>query len=257
MKKTWAGSLVGVGLLVAGAVIPAVPASAGGHDFKTSSAKSIVTFSGIDIAKDAFYSYNGIVVALNRDLGKDGFLVKAYGAYGTYEYDSNRPIDGTGLQGDLMLGYKVGLGRMYGAAWMGVDVQDYDLDPNDPTSRVRGTEVGFKVGADLETNAGSGPFYLGLSGIYSTAFDTYWTRGRVGYDFGRFIVGPEGVLMGNDGYDAKRVGGFAKFDMPIFPATPMNVTISAGHQFVDDDNGSASTGGGDGAYGSLGVVFVF
>jgi hypothetical protein len=243
------------GVLIAGLAAQSASGHAGSHGYKGSSAKSIVTFSGIDIAKDAFYSYSGIVVALNRDLGKDGFLVKAYGAYGTYEYDSNVRIEGTGLQGDLMLGYKLGLGRMYGAAWMGVDVQDYDLDPNDPTSRVRGSEVGFKVGADLETNAGSGPMYLGLSGIYSTAFDTYWTRARVGYDFGRFIVGPEGVLMGNEGYDATRIGGFVKFDMPLLPATPTNVTLSAGHQ--DVDGGSGSTGGGDGAYGSLGLVFVF
>ena len=81
--------------------------------------------------------------------------------------------------------------------------------PNDPGNSVNGSEVGLRIGGDIRM---AGPqHYFTLEGYYSTAFDTYWSRVRAGMNLGRVIVGPEAGAMGNDGYDAQRIGGFAMF----------------------------------------------
>ena len=102
--------------------------------------------------------------------------------------------------------------------------------------------------------------YFSLEGYYSTAFDTYWSRARVGMNLGRFIIGPEAGADGNEGYDAQRLGAFAMFKLDMFGTrNPAELTIHGGYQFVDDDNGSsvASTSGGEGAYAGFNLSFAF
>src|SRR5688572_30951769 len=73
--------------------------------------KAWVLFSGFDMVTDASYSFQGLVVALNRDIGRDGFVLRLYGSHVDYEYDTpavpNGVVDGDGWQGDAMIGYKV------------------------------------------------------------------------------------------------------------------------------------------------------
>ncbi len=225
----------------------------------TSAAKSIVLFSGYDAAPDSSYMYQGAVLALNRDIGRDGVLLRAYGSHGDYEYGSGvTRTDGDSWQGDAMIGYKVGLGHAWAAAYVGIEYQKHQLTPDDLTNAVRGTEVGFKVAADIASLRTEGPIYFSLSGSYSTAFDSYWARGRVGMNMHRITVGPEVAALGNAGFDATRVGGFLTFDLPITPSLPLEITLSAGHQFVGG-SGSTTTGsgGGEGTYVGVSVSSVF
>lgn len=223
------------------------------------SPKSTVTFSGSDWSKDASYFYSGVIFALNRDLGRDGVVLRGFAGVPMYEYDSaSAPggiVDGDGIQGDLMVGYLWHRDRVTFSAYVGVDYQNYDLTPDDLSSSVRGSEVGFKAAADLASPYDS-PFYFNLHGSYSTAFDTYWTRGRIGYNAGRFVIGPEVIAMGNDGFDARRVGGFATLRFELSPAISSEITGYVGHQFVDDD-GDESSRGGEGTYGGVGFSLVF
>jgi hypothetical protein len=157
-----------------------------------------------------------------------------------------------------MLGY---LWVRPGAAvglYIGADYHDHDLTPNDVSNSVRGDEMGLRVGGDVRLY---GPqHYFSLEGYYSTAFDTYWSRARVGMNLGRFIIGPEAGADGNEGYDAQRLGAFAMFKLDMFGTrNPAELTIHGGYQFVDDDNGSsvASTSGGEGAYAGFNLSFAF
>ncbi|HWV81646.1 MAG TPA: cellulose biosynthesis protein BcsS [Hyphomicrobiaceae bacterium] len=255
---------VAVGLATA----TATPTLAG--DYKGGSMKDggfvdqptwIATYTGADFAKDSFYSYSGAVISLQRDLSRSGFVFQGFAGYGSYEYDSTVPggkVDGDVTQLAAMLGY---LWVRQGAAvglYIGADYHDHDLTPNDPTNSVRGDEVGFRVGGDIRLY---GPqHYFSLEGYYSTAFDTYWSRARVGMNLGRFIIGPEASADGNDGYDAQRLGAFAMFKLDIFgPRNPAELTIHGGYQFVDDDNNSfrASSSGGEGAYAGFNLSFAF
>ncbi len=222
--------------------------------------KSTVSYSGSGWSKDSSYFYSGVLFALNGDLGKDGFLLRGFAGVPMYEYDSaSAPggvVDGDGLQGDLMIGYMWHREHMTFSGYVGVEYQDYDLTPNDPTADINGSEVGFKVAADL-SSAYASPFYFNLHGSYSTAFDSYWTRARIGYNSGRFVIGPEVIAMGNEGFEARRLGGFATVRFELTPALTSEVSVNVGHQFVDEDKGHSSTQGGDGTYAGIGLSLVF
>lgn len=238
----------------AGALALITPASAGdkGGDQPIRG----VVFSGVDTVVGSTYYYDGLIVAFNGDLSRDGFLFRAYGA--RVDYDRS-PGDGRGLQGDVMLGYKFSRGAMWGSIFVGVDFQDFRLRPDDPTDEVRGSEVGVKVAGDISTAYGS-PIYAALAGSYSSAFDTYWARARVGLHRDKLTWGPEAIVMGNVGFDAQRVGGFITIhDISVFRFRPFDITVSAGHQF--NDNASTGfgggSGGGEGTYGAISFSMVF
>jgi len=221
--------------------------------------KSTVTFSGADWSNRASYFYSGAIYALNRDLGRDGVVLRGFAGVPQYEYRKDDVIggwvDGDGVQGDLMIGYMWQREHVTFSTYVGIDYQKYDLTPDDPSSKVNGTEVGFKVAADL-ASAYEAPLYWNLHGSYSTAFNSYWTRARVGYNSGRFIIGPEAIAMGNDGFDAHRVGGFATIRIPLSSAVTGEISGHLGYQFVDKDKGSNSSGG-EGTHGGIGFALVF
>ena len=223
--------------------------------------KAWVLFSGFDMVTDASYSFQGLVVALNRDIGRDGFVLRLYGSHVDYEYDTpavpNGVVDGDGWQGDAMIGYKVTRGNIWAAAFIGVDYQDHDLTPDDLANPVRGSEVGFKIAADIASLRYGSPLYFSLGGNYSTAFDSYWARARVGLNQGHMTFGPEAITMGSDSFDAQRLGAFVMFDVSLVPSMPIEVTLSGGYQFLDDGNGGSFGGGGEGVYGDIVFTTVF
>lgn len=221
-------------------------------------ATSTVVFSGIDFSKDSYAGWTGLIVSLDRDLSKSGFMFRAVGVHAGYEYDTTfgaTPvvIDGDAWIGDVMIGYQAVHPALRAAVYVGIEYQDHDLTPDDPSNRVNGDEAGFKVVGELESPWDS-PFYFGLIGAYSTAYDTYWTRGRLGLRHDGLLFGVEGSASGNDGYDNQRLGGFFEFPVPMGPLTGY-VSLHGGYQFADE--GEAGLGGGRGAYGGVGYSFSF
>jgi hypothetical protein len=149
-----------------------------------------------------------------------------------------------------MIGYQVMRRDLRIAGYVGVEHQDHHLSPFDPTNSVSGGETGFKLAGDI-TLGNTQPWYFNLMGSYSTAFDSYWSRLRVGYKFGRFTIGPEGLLSGNKNFDAQRLGAFLGMRLE---GTPVEVTISGGYHFNDKDGMFASK---DGGYASVNIGFAF
>jgi Cellulose biosynthesis protein BcsS len=209
-----------------------------------------VWFSGVDLVKDSRYYYDGIIVALNGDLGRDGFFVRAYGSLDNFD---RNPGDGRQWQGDVALGYMFSRNKIDFDIYAGVDYQNVRLRPDDPTAEVRGTEWDFKIGAGIETEKEL-PYYFRLEGNYSTAFNSYWARARVGLRRDRFTFGPEASVVGDEDFDAQRVGGFVMFDLQLPRFRPVEVTVSAGHQFVSGGENGGATGGIGGSSGTYGLV---
>ena len=221
-------------------------------------------WSEFDVVSDAHFFESGAIVALNRDLSRAGFVVYLSGGTGDYEYDSSTAPGGT-VDADLtildaLLGYQVFTANTRFAAYAGVDWQDHDLTPKDPSNPVSGSEAGFIVRGEIETLEAS-PFYLSLEGFYSTAYDTYWARVRPGYRFGNTIIGPEGVFSGVDesDYNAQRLGGFVSLPIEIKTNVAFYVTAAAGYEWVDQGGGEFGGIGGsnDSAYGTLTVATSF
>ena len=220
----------------------------------------LVIVSGIEVADQAYETYTGLFYAFNGDLDREGFVLRVLGSFGDFEYHvEGKKIDADYWQGDVMLGYQWVRGGIDIGAYIGVDYQDYDLTLDDITSDLRGDEFGFKVALDLESNGNdNSPIYLAIYGDYSTAFDSYHALARIGYNFGRFTLGPEVWLLGDDSGDAQRLGGFLKFDLPELGTVSGELLLSAGYQFVDDsDNDMSGNFGEEGAYATINFKTAF
>ena len=201
---------------LASAALLALPATAGGFDFGARNATWAVSYSGTDFAKDSNYSYAGLLMSTKRDLSKSGIMLHGGVGYGSYDY-ANPSVVGGVVDGDVvqlfgMVGYMfVRDGGSLGV-YVGADYQDHDLSPADPSNQISGGEFGFKVAGDVRHV--SDRHYMTLEGTYSTAFDTYWSRARVGLTVNRVTFGPEGLALGNSSFDAQRVGGFGLQHQP-------------------------------------------
>ena len=212
---------------------------------------STAVFFGDDVGPNSQVLYAGAVLALNGDLTREGVLLRGLGVYGWYDYRAAvGDVDGRFSAFDAMIGYQWITQKMRIAGYIGIDHQDHHLSPFDPTNSVVGGETGLKIAGDITTGYGQ-PWYLNLSGSYSTAFDTYWSRLRIGQKFDQFTVGPEGLLFGNERFDAQRLGIFlgARLD-----GTPIEITISGGYHF---EGGDGVFGNRDGVYGTLNIGFAF
>jgi len=256
-------ALTGAGALQIDAASAGQP-SFGGPDY-SNTVYSIAIVSGIDITEGSREGYTGVIGAFNGDLDRSGFLYRILGSYGSYEYDTIFPgptpvsIDGDYLQGDIMLGYQIVSNGVSAAAYIGVDYQDHDLSPDDPGNPLRGSETGFKVALDIETQRyANAPVYAALDGAYSTAFDTYYVLGRLGMNFGKVAIGPEGMLLGDASGDAQRLGAFVLFDISFSPESVGTLSLSGGYQFVDNaDDPIGRNYGEEGAYGTLKFTMAF
>lgn len=216
-------------------------------DASTPATQRGLWYSGYNAARGDNYVFSGATVALNGDLDSDGYHLRVSG--GWVAYDLN-PGHGRGYQGDVMLGYRATRGIIDSGLYFGVDFQHYD--PDDPTEEVRGTEWGFKVAADLETDREETSIYFALAAEYSTSFQTYWTRARVGPSLLGFAFGPEASAFGDVGFDAQRLGAFFIWDLKLPRMSPVEVTLYGGHQFVaGGGSGGDGVGGGEGPYGGI------
>jgi len=169
---------------------------------------STAVFSGVDAGPNGNAFYLGAITALNGDFARDGVLLRGLGVYGNYNYlATTGEIHGRYSLFDEMIGYQLIRPGVRIAGYVGAEQQSHDLSPSVPSNRVAGTEIGFKVAGDVTLGYGQ-PLFLNLAGSYSTAFETYWSRLRIGYKVDRFTFGPEALLSGNEGSDARRIAGF-------------------------------------------------
>ena len=218
----------------------------------------IAVISGMDFADRTSEGHSGVYYALNGDLARSGAIFRIFGTMGSYDYDGVfGKIDSDYWIGDAMIGYQIVQGRWDLGILVGVEHQDHELTPDDLTNRLRGSETGFKVVADLETNASNDtPLYFALRGSYSTAFESYYGLGRIGFRTPSFVVGPEAWAFGDVEGNSQRLGGFLKFDLPMLGTTTTEVTLSAGYQWNDNSSGRYS-GVDDGLYTTLKFITSF
>jgi hypothetical protein len=228
-------------------------------------------FMGGEVARDSWEGYLGTVVALNRDLSKDGVLLRTMGTYGQYDYTVSNcfncggtptNFDGRVWQGDVMVGYQWVRQQFDMAIYAGLDMQNHRITPAAlaTDNPVRGSEAGFKVVLDLESHRHTGqPLYYALEGAYSTAFDTWYAMGRIGANRNGHIIGVEGWLLGDETGNAQRLGGFLSFERQLRADLLAEFTLSAGYQFTDEDLDRicGSFFGSEGAYATLNVSFFF
>jgi hypothetical protein len=215
----------------------------------------IASYYGVDVAKDIWVVYSGGVMALNGDLTRDGVVARAFGYYADYSFDqSGTETDGTDRALDVMLGYQKYFGTVSAIGYIGMEVRDIDNTPSDPTSKLEGTQTGFKVATEIETEDEDSPFYGSVDASYSTAFNSWYAQLRAGPNMKRIKFGPEGALFSDEGELTTRVGAFAIIPFNLRPTMPAEISFDAGYQFVED-NGDSGNGNTDAVRGGEGGYF--
>jgi hypothetical protein len=219
------------------------------------------TDAGFDAAPQSLYWYSEGVVALNRDIGRDGFLLRSYGSLAVYQYPS--PLEGRGnidgqlWQLDVMPGYQIVRGASTLGGFVGFDYQESSLEPDDPTNPQRGTATGVKLEGHYYFDDATQPYDISLVGEYSTAFATYYAELRLGARvWDKLFVGPALEVDGATGYDAQRLGGYAKYTFELSESVPMELSIAGGHQFVPGAD-TSGFGGGAGPFCTLEISTSF
>jgi hypothetical protein len=213
-------------------------------------ADGTLMFLGGDVRENEYYSYVGVRHHFSGDLTSDGVIMRATGLYAGYEYDTNAvtsgEVDADVVAFDALIGYQKGFENLTLRGFVGVDYEDHDLSPENLFDSNSGSDFGVKILGEIETVYAS-PYYLGLIGSYGSAKERYWSRLRVGHNFGGFIVGPEGILSGSQESDQQRIGAFAT----IMELGPFWVTASAGYSDTDENRGGSSP------YGSIEFSLTF
>ncbi len=192
------------------------------------------------MAKDIWAWYGGTLFALNGDFTRNGLVARAFGYYADFDYRADSTeFDGKDRALDVMLGYLYYMGHVSATGYVGMEVRDVNIEPDDATNKVRGTETGFKVALEVETDDET-PWYVAADGSYSTAFNSWYGMLRTGYNMQnaiyshRAIFGPEAEIYGDEGEVTWRLGGFVTVPFNLTPSMPSEISFAVGHQFVED-----------------------
>ncbi len=245
---------------------PLVANAAFASDYGSTQGNSGVVYgyavvAGFDRVDKATEGYVGSIFAFNRDLDRDGLLFRSISTYGFYKEVGNyvAGVDDRFWQGDAMIGYQFVRNGVTVAGYAGIDYQRHKLSPDDTSVKLRGSETGFKAVVEIETERNSQRgVYLAAEGAYSTAFDNYYALGRVGLNMGRIAIGPEGMFLGDESGDARRLGGFILSSLSLGETTAGTVSASVGYQFVDNANSTVGSNfGEEGVYATLQFTMAF
>ena len=167
-------------------------------------------YFGVDAnTNGGLVGYSGILYAPGG-MDYSGLRVSVFGLYGKYRYtndDDQSTFKGRFASVDALVGYSSVFNNGAATLAIGANYQDQRVSPHDPDNPVQGDRLGFKVQGDIWMNPTERTLIVGIAS-YSTAFNTYYSIGKFGYDlFGLgFFLGPEVVALGNQRTDQQRVG---------------------------------------------------
>jgi hypothetical protein len=169
----------------------------------------LILFSGGDFARNAAFAHGGLLWS-PRGLELPGFTFRLLLSGGAYRYTSgalgNVDVTGREFVAQFLPGWRFTGKRVELKVFAGLDVQNHRLSPDDPSSRLRGADVGLRVAADywfeptLQT-------MIAANGSVSTIVNSYDARAAYGWKlWDRFYAGPEAQMFASNGYRQWRIG---------------------------------------------------
>lgn len=240
---------------------------AGGDESRTFSS---VAYTEFNFARGDQNYYSSLITAINRDIDKDGFLFRVQGTFDQFEYNTvlrraGAKIDGTEWQEAAFVGYQVIRDDINYSVYAGFEDLSANLSPKDFNNPVRGSQAGAGVIGEIETEQEK-RFYGDVQGEYTSAFQTYFVRVRAGAKFGpglpasQLAIGPEGSLLGDQSFNAQRLGAFVLLPIDLKAIGRLEVIAAGGYQWVSsnsEDIASGSLAGGTGAYATASFSLPF
>jgi hypothetical protein len=213
-------------------------------------ANSNALFAGYNSGQNTSYSYLVGVKALNGDIEKDGLRLRVGGGYGRYSYTKTsvvgNSVTGQVSSGDLMTGYQKGFDIGHVTAYLGVNHDNYRLNREDPLNTVVGGKSGIKGQFEFLLNPFERVVVQNITN-YTSAYHAYWSQTYLGWDFCKFVFGPEASFLGSRSFTQQRFG--AKFSRVNIG--PFESYLSGGYMK------SSGFSGSDGAYTEIGLATKF
>lgn len=218
--------------------------------FPALASEANLVFGGYSLGKDVSYGYLGAVRAINNDINKDGSLIRIGGGYGKYKYSapsvSNSDVQGHVSSSDLMYGYQKFFDKGRITVFGGANYDDYNINKADNSNNVAGGKFGAKGQIEITLNPVKNIVLSNISS-YTSAYNSYWSQSYIGYDFGKFVFGPEAAFLGNRAFNQQRFGGnISNIDLKF-----AKLYFAAGYMR------SFGNFGDDGAYTTVGLSSQF
>jgi hypothetical protein len=168
-----------------------------------------IYFSGGDLWRNGGFLHGGVLWSPDG-LDRDGLIVKAMISGGSYRYISgalgNAEVDGRELAAQLLGGWRFIRGKTELKLFAGLDLQNHRLSPDDPSSSLRGGDVGVRIAFEL-WNEPSPQTMLAADGSLSSIGTNYSLRAAAGWRINDlFYIGPEAQTFATDDYRQVRVG---------------------------------------------------
>jgi hypothetical protein len=239
-------------VLVAASATAAVAADQPIYTKAPPSAPAAIEYGNLYFGVDwnSHHSLAGYAGVLYAPMGmhQSGLRLAGFGLRGRYRYDGgdNELFKANFVAADALVGWATVFSKGAFTFSVGANHQNHRVRPFDPDNPVQGSKTGFKAQADLWVHPTPETLLFAI-GSFSTAFDTYYALGRLGYDFtgSRVFFGPEVGGLGNDRTDQFRVGAH----LTGIKLGPAKLTVSGGwfHE----------RGEGDGGYATANLDFPF
>lgn len=169
----------------------------------------LLLFSGGDLWSNGAFTNGGLLWSPGG-LDREGFTLKTVLSGGVYRYHSGALSDaqvvGSEYAAQVLPGWRFKRDGFEAKVFLGVDLQNNRLSPDDPSSRLRGTNFGARTAVDLWYEPTPASMIAADASISSIA-TSYSARLAYGWRmFERFYFGPEAQAYACDGYRQMRVG---------------------------------------------------
>jgi cellulose biosynthesis protein BcsS len=205
--RVWAAVCFAAPLCFYCVCVPLGPACA--NDFDD---PRIMLFSGRDIWRNGAFAHGGFIVAPSG-LDQDGLLLKIMLAGGLYRYDAKNlgeRVVGAEWLTQVLPGWRVKRDNVELKVFMGPEIQNHHLWPDDLANRLRGNSYGLRVAAEVWHEPTTETMIAADVSLSSIATSN---SARVAYGWraldemlGGIYIGPEAQYFGSDGYRHRRLG---------------------------------------------------
>jgi hypothetical protein len=169
----------------------------------------LLLFSGSDLWGHGSFLYGGALWSPGG-LDHGGFTLKALISAGTYNYLSGTlggtQVDGRELVAQVLPGWRFKIGATEIKVFAGLDLQNHRLSPDDPGSKLRGSDAGVRAAIEFWTEPTAATM-IEADGSASTIATSYAVHAAVGWRiFNLFYLGPEVQAFASDDYTQRRIG---------------------------------------------------
>jgi hypothetical protein len=202
--------------------------------------------AGSELARQADYSYVGLVLQGPMRAGGRGLMQRYWLDHFGYEYDgAPGHVKARAHGAEAALGYGASSAAGWWSVYLGLRYTDTTLTPDDASAKARGAQTGVKLQLEADQLVSSG-WRAGAIVSYVSKQDAYWSRLRLMHSATSATTwGIEAIAAGNS-ESRWRAAGVV---LSLQPAKDWSVALKTGYR--------AQSGESHGAYGGLEVGLAF